>query len=131
MQEQVVSDEQGTGVPGAVLRDVVRDGQRVGVRRAARVVPPRAEAVRALHRPPRMERRRLLAPIPPLPPALLLRPGRRLRARVQHELRVRRPGRLRRAARRAAAVAVQGAGRRAERPRPRRSGERTFRCRVR
>jgi hypothetical protein len=122
MQEQLVSDEQGAGVPGALLRDVVRDGQRVGVRRTARLVLARAEAVRALHRPARMERHRLLAPLPPFPPALLLRSNGGLRARLQHELDVRRPGNLRRTARRAAAVAVQGA-RCAEGPGARRSGE--------
>jgi hypothetical protein len=64
MQEQVVSDEQGAGVSGALLRDVVPDGQRVGVRRAPGVVPACAEAVRALRQPAGLEHRRLLAQVP-------------------------------------------------------------------
>lgn len=108
LQQQLFSpDEQVEDVPGAVLRDVVRDGKRVDLRLAAWVLRQSSEAACALRLHPRLERHPLLLPIPALPSALLLRPLHQQSHRVQHQLSLHRARRVGGPDREATPLAIQ------------------------
>lgn len=83
-------DEQVQDFARPLLRNMVRNGQRVGVRFTVQLVPPRSQAPRPLHLPAGLECHHLLFPFPVVPPALLLRPAHQHLPRVQHERGVRR-----------------------------------------
>lgn len=94
-KQKPAPDEQMSGLARALLRDMVRDGQRVGIRLAAWVVPTSPEAAPALHLPPGLERHQLLLPVPAVPPPLLLRADHQQPPRLQHQHGIHRPGGLR------------------------------------
>lgn len=95
-------------VARADVRDMVRDGERVGVRHAIRIIPPRSQAPRPLHLVPGVEGRHLLVPVHTVRAALLLRAAAQHPPGVQHELGLPQPRSNRGAALRPPKLEIQG-----------------------